>query len=89
MQIFEEKKCILKADLLKKKSFSSRITYSVKDVNVYIYYTWYSIGKKNLHLTVWYSVPCIFKILPGSHWALKWGKQIMYFRLPTDVAELG
>ena len=36
MQIFEEKKCILKADLLKKKSFSSRITYSVKDVNVYI-----------------------------------------------------
>ena len=28
-------------------------------------------------------------ILPGSHWALKWGKQIMYFRLPTDVAELG
>ena len=25
------------ADLLKKKSFSSRITYSVKDVNVYIY----------------------------------------------------
>ena len=36
MQIFEEKKCILMADLLKKKSFSSRITYSVKDVNVYI-----------------------------------------------------
>ena len=36
MQIFEEKKCILIADLLKKKSFSSRITYSVKDVNVYI-----------------------------------------------------
>ena len=35
-QIFEEKKCILIADLLKKKSFSSRITYSVKDVNVYI-----------------------------------------------------
>ena len=28
-------------------------------------------------------------ILPGSYWALKWGKQIMYFRLPTDVAELG
>ena len=25
MQIFEEKKCILVADLLKKKSFSSRI----------------------------------------------------------------
>ena len=25
------------ADLLKKKSFSSRITYSVKGVNVYIY----------------------------------------------------
>jgi hypothetical protein len=25
------------ADLLKKKSFSSRITYSVIDVNVYIY----------------------------------------------------
>ena len=36
MQIFEEKKCILIADLLKKKSFTSRITYSVKDVNVYI-----------------------------------------------------
>ena len=36
LQIFEEKKCILIADLLKKKSFSSRITYSVKDVNVYI-----------------------------------------------------
>ena len=36
MQIFEEKKCILIADLLKKKSFSSRITYSVIDVNVYI-----------------------------------------------------
>ena len=36
MQFFEEKKCILKADLLKKKSFSSRITYSVIDVNVYI-----------------------------------------------------
>ena len=36
MQIFEEKKCILIADLLKKKSFISRITYSVKDVNVYI-----------------------------------------------------
>ena len=36
------------ADLSKKKkSFSSRITYSVIDVNVYIYYTWYSIGKKN------------------------------------------
>ena len=28
-------------------------------------------------------------ILPGSDWALKWGKQTMYFRLPTDVAELG
>ena len=28
-------------------------------------------------------------ILPVSHWALKWGKQTMYFRLPTDVAELG
>ena len=36
MQIFEEKKCILMADLLKKKSFSSRITYNVKNVNVYI-----------------------------------------------------
>ena len=36
MQIFEEKKCILIADLLKKKSFSSRITYNVKNVNVYI-----------------------------------------------------
>ena len=36
MQIFEEKKCILMADLLKKKVLSSRITYSVKDVNVYI-----------------------------------------------------
>ena len=36
MQILGEKKCTLKADLLKKKSFSSRITYSVKDVNVYI-----------------------------------------------------
>ena len=33
MQFFEEKKCILIADLLKKKSFSSRITYSVIDVN--------------------------------------------------------
>ena len=33
MQIFEEKKCILKAEMLKKKSFSSRITYSVKDVS--------------------------------------------------------
>ena len=52
MQFFEEKKCILIADLLKKKSFSSRITYSVIDVNVYIYYTWYSIEKKNLRLTV-------------------------------------
>ncbi len=52
MQFFEEKKCILIADLLKKKSFSSRNTYSVIDVNVYIYYTWYSIGKKSLHLTV-------------------------------------
>ena len=28
-------------------------------------------------------------ILPGSYWALKWGKQTMYFRLPTDVDELG
>ena len=36
MQIFEEKKCILMADLLKKKVLSSRITYSVIDVNVYI-----------------------------------------------------
>ena len=36
MQFFEEKKCILITDLLKKKSFSSRITYSVIDVNVYI-----------------------------------------------------
>ena len=36
MQFFEEKKCILVADLLKKKSFSSRITYNVKNVNVYI-----------------------------------------------------
>ena len=36
MRFFEEKKCILIADLLKKKSFSSRITYSVIDVNVYI-----------------------------------------------------
>lgn len=35
------------ADLLKKKVLSSRITYSVIDVNVYIQYTWYSIGKKN------------------------------------------
>ncbi len=52
MQFFEEKKCILIADLLKKKSFSSRITYSVIDVNVYILYTWYSLGKKNLRLTV-------------------------------------
>ena len=41
---FEEKKCILIADLLKKKSFSSRITYNVKNVNVY---TWYNVGKKN------------------------------------------
>ncbi len=39
MQIFEEKKCILKADLLKKKSFSSRITYNVKNVKrIYIIY---------------------------------------------------
>ena len=36
MQIFEEKKCILMADLLKKKVLSYRITYSVIDVNVYI-----------------------------------------------------
>ena len=35
-KFFEEKKCILKADLLKKKVLSSRITYSVIDVNVYI-----------------------------------------------------
>ena len=28
-------------------------------------------------------------ILPGSDWALKWGKQTMCFRLPTDVAALG
>ena len=28
-------------------------------------------------------------IRPGSYWALKWGKQMMFFRLPTDVAELG
>ena len=28
-------------------------------------------------------------ILPGSDWALKWVKQTMCFRLPTDVAELG
>ena len=28
-------------------------------------------------------------IFPGSYWALKWGKQTIYFRLPTDVAELG
>ena len=28
-------------------------------------------------------------ILPGSYWTLKWGKQTMYFRLPTDVAALG
>ena len=28
-------------------------------------------------------------ILSGSHWALKWGKKTMCFRLPTDVAELG
>ena len=31
MQFFEEKKCILMADLLKKKVLSSRITYSVID----------------------------------------------------------
>ena len=36
MQFFEEKKCILIADLLKKKFLPSRITYSVIDVNVYI-----------------------------------------------------
>ena len=36
MQIFWREKCILVADLSKKKSFSSRITYSVIDVNVYI-----------------------------------------------------
>ena len=36
MQFFEEKKCILMADLLKKKVLSSRITYSVIDVKVYI-----------------------------------------------------
>ena len=36
MQVFEEKKCILMADLLKKKVLSSRITYNVKNVNVYI-----------------------------------------------------
>ena len=28
-------------------------------------------------------------ILSGSHWALEWGKQTMYFRLPTDVAASG
>ena len=28
-------------------------------------------------------------IRPDSYWALKWGKQMMFFRLPTDVAELG
>lgn len=36
-----------KSRFVEKKSFSSRITYSVKDVNVYISYTWYSVGKKN------------------------------------------
>ena len=40
------------ADLLKKKVLSSRITYSVKDVNVYISYTWYSVGKKISYLTI-------------------------------------
>ena len=52
MQIFEEKKCILMADLLKKKVLSSRITYSVIDVKVYIQYTWYSVGKKISYLTI-------------------------------------
>ena len=28
-------------------------------------------------------------IRPGSDWTLKWGKQTMYFRLPTEAAELG
>ena len=28
-------------------------------------------------------------ILSGSHWALEWGEQTMYFRLPTDVAASG
>ena len=28
-------------------------------------------------------------ILPGSDWALKWGKQTIYFRLPTEAAASG
>ena len=28
-------------------------------------------------------------ILSGSYWALEWGEQTMYFRLPTDVAASG
>ena len=28
-------------------------------------------------------------ILPGSYWTLKWGKQTMYFRLPTEAAASG
>ena len=40
------------ADLLKKKVLSSRITYSVIDVKVYIQYTWYSLGKKISYLTI-------------------------------------
>ena len=48
MQIFEEKKCILIADLLKKKSFSSRITYNVKNVS------------KRLRI---YTLPFIVKVL--------------------------
>ena len=28
-------------------------------------------------------------ILPGSDWALKWGKQMMFFRLPTEAVASG
>ena len=28
-------------------------------------------------------------ILSGSHWALEWGEQTMYFRLPTEAVASG
>ena len=29
------------------------------------------------------------RILSGSHWALEWGEQTMYFRLPTEAVASG
>ena len=76
MQIFWREKCILVADLLKKKVLSSRITYSVIDVKVYIQYTWYSVGKKISYLTIWYSISYIFKIRSSSHSGIFWRNMI-------------